>query len=268
MFWRDGEIIEKVSVSDRSFQYGDGCFTTILTKHGNIMLWQKHVARMNTALKVLQIPQPNWSVVHEQLTSVALTTPLAGLKIHVSRGCGGRGYSPSVESGPIVTISCFPYPPHYLSWREEGLSLMLCKTQLGLNPLLAGIKHNNRLEQILMKAEIEQTRFDDGLALDLNDNVVETSMANVFWVSEGKVYTPTLANSGVAGVMRAEVIEALKHLQIKCYEDEYSLSALLSADEIFVSNCILGVAPVKKIEEAALPIGRVTRRIQEYLDQC
>ncbi|MCL9774310.1 aminodeoxychorismate lyase [Vibrio methylphosphonaticus] len=268
MFWRDGEIIEKVSVSDRSFQYGDGCFTTILTKHGNISLWQQHVARMNTALKVLQIPQPNWSVVYEQLTSVALMAPLAGLKIHVSRGCGGRGYSPSVESGPITTISCFPYPAHYLSWRKEGLSLMLCQTRLGLNPLLAGIKHNNRLEQVLMKAEIEKTRFDDGLALDLNDNVIETSMANVFWVSENKVYTPTLFNSGVAGVMRAAIIEALNHLQIECYEGEYTLSALLAADEIFVSNCILGVAPVKEIEEAALPIGKVTRRIQEYLGQC
>ncbi|MFA0085936.1 aminodeoxychorismate lyase [Vibrio sp. 10N.286.49.C2] len=268
MFWRDGQLIDNVSVRDRSFQYGDGCFTTILTKCGNLELWPQHIARMNTALDTLQIPHPDWSAVHDNLSSIALKAPLAGLKVHVSRGEGGRGYSTLVGDGPITTISRFDYPSHYGLLKSRGLSLMLCDTRLGLNPLLAGIKHNNRLEQVLVKAEIEKTNFDDGLALDLNGNVIETSMANVFWVHRGAVYTPSLVYSGVAGVMREQIIKALEVLGITLHIGEFPVTSIMTAEEIFVSNCILGVAPVNRIQEASLPIGSITRRIQENLGQC
>lgn len=267
MFWRDGSQINLVPVTDRSFQYGDGCFTTMLTKSGSIQLWSQHVGRMQEALQRLKIGEIDWNSLKRELDSIASDAPLAGLKIHVSRGEGGRGYSPKVSSGPKVTVSRFEFPQSYRQFRENGIDLTVCDTPLGLNPLLAGLKHNNRLEQILAKEEVERTTFTDGLVLDINGNVIETTMANVFWIADGKVFTPSLDYAGVAGVMRGEIIKLLSAMNIPVEIASFTLKDVLAADEIFVSNCILGVAPVNKIKDAQFPPGTITRRIQEKLGQ-
>ncbi|MFH4830505.1 aminodeoxychorismate lyase [Vibrio diabolicus] len=269
MFWVNGVPQTHVELGDRSFQYGDGGFTTILTQNGELVYWQEHIERMKFCLDALKISSPDWQVVHDWASKAALSDAQAGVKIHVSRGNGGRGYSPNGIEGPIVTISNFAFPSHYFSWQEKGVDLGVCETRLGIQPLLAGHKHNNRLEQILAKAEIDDTEFADAITLNVQNHVIETTMANLFWVKGNKVFTPELTLSGVAGVMRRKVLELLKVSHIEVIEGRFILPDLLSADEAFMCNSILGVAPIRSIvasnSKTIFPIGKLTQRLQGNL---
>ncbi|WP_104029139.1 aminodeoxychorismate lyase [Vibrio jasicida] len=270
MFWVNGLPQTHVSVSDRSFQYGDGCFTTILTKKGELVYWPEHIERLEACLKTLQIPSPNWCTVHEWATQAILKDELAGIKIHISRGEGGRGYSPSGIEGPTVSVSNFAFPSRYPFWQENGVHLGVCETRLGIQPLLAGHKHNNRIEQVLAKAEIEGSEFTDAVTLNVQNHVIETTMANLFWVKDNSVFTPDLSLSGVAGVQRRKVLEYLDGIGIKVAVSTYSLAELLEADEIWMCNSLLGVAPVRSItsqnNKTLFPIGKLTQRLQGNLN--
>ncbi len=270
MFWVNGLPQTHISLGDRSFQYGDGCFTTIKTKKGELEHWQAHVERMEACLKTLHIPSPDWSQVFDWVMKAVLNDEFAGVKIHISRGTGGRGYSPSGIEGPVVTISNFAFPSHYSSWQENGVPLGVCETRLGIQPLLAGHKHNNRIEQVLAKAEIEGTEFTDAVTLNVQNHVIETTMANLFWVKDKKVYTPDLSLSGVAGVMRRKVLEFLQTNGYPVQVATFELSDLLNADEVLMCNSLLGVAPVSGIStpdnKIDFPIGKLTRRLQGNLN--
>ncbi|USD33394.1 MULTISPECIES: aminodeoxychorismate lyase [Vibrio] len=266
MYWVNGQAAEMIALADRSFQYGDGCFTTMLVVDGDIEHWGKHKERMQSCLEVLDIQPPDWQDVETWLRSARINAPKSGLKLHISRGVGGRGYSPTQVTLPNVTISAFHYPVHYEKWLTDGICLGVCQKRLGLNPLLAGHKHNNRLEQILLKAEMDNAGWADGIALDVNDRVIETTMANVFWVKQGIIHTPDLTNAGVSGVMRRVVIETLLRDGVQAQSGDYTLDQLCSADEVFVCNSILGVAPVKSVGTQAYSIGTITKKIQEMVN--
>ncbi|WP_165311857.1 aminodeoxychorismate lyase [Vibrio ziniensis] len=263
MVWVNGELSELIAVSDRSFQYGDGCFTTMLTKHGEIQHWPHHIERMNACLKMLGIFQPNWQQVEQWLQLAILPDAKAGVKIHISRGMGGRGYSPAHVTQPNVTISNFAFPSHYAQWQAEGLQLGICSKRMGLNPMLAGHKHNNRLEQVLLKSEMDQAGYFDGLCLDINGHIVETTAANIFWLKGATLYTPSLKNAGVAGVARRNILEYAHQLKLKVVKGDFELDHLDNAEEIFISNSLLEVAPVVQISEHKYSIGQQTLRIQE-----
>ncbi len=269
MFWVNGIPQTHVSLSDRSFQYGDGCFTTILTKRGELVFWPEHVSRMEACLKALQISSPDWQVVFKWANQASLPDQYAGVKIHISRGNGGRGYSPVGIKAPVVTVSNFDFPGHYTQWQESGVNLGVCETRLGIQPLLAGHKHNNRLEQVLAKAEIEGTEFADAITLNVQNDVIETTMANLFWVKDYNVYTPDLSLSGVAGVMRRKVLEYLSENSFEVEVGAFALSEVLNADEVWLCNSLLGVAPVRSIttsnQKIEFPIGKLTKRLQGKL---
>lgn len=266
MFLVNGSPSDFISLTDRSFQYGDGCFTTMLTRNGTIQYWSYHRDRMNACLDLLQIPHPDWQQVEQWLDRVVRSDHRAGIKLHISRGEGGRGYSPTQVDSPNVTISDFIYPPHYEQWLEQGLSLGICTTRLGHNPLLAGHKHNNRLEQVLLKAEMDGAHLPDGIALDIDDHVIETTMANVFWFRGNQLCTPDLSKSGVSGVIRRVILEWAKANGIAIEVGNFALTDLLDADEVFITNSILGVAPVNQIGEKTFAIGTITKRIQEMVN--
>ncbi len=268
MFWVDGESQQTVALTDRSFQYGDGCFTTMLTLDGEIQYYNDHQQRVDACLAALRITPLDWERVCLWLEKALDSVPekgLGGVKLHVSRGSGGRGYSPMGVLEPVVTISTFAYPSHYLQWQQSGVELGVCQQKLGLSPLLAGHKHNNRLEQILIKAELDEAGLADGIVLDINDQVIETSMANLFWRKGSTIYTPDLSASGVAGVMRKQVILELSK-QKEVVVGRFDLEHLLSSDEVFITNSILSVAPVTKIKETTFEIGHVTRTLQGLLN--
>ncbi|MCC2522526.1 aminodeoxychorismate lyase [Vibrio coralliilyticus] len=266
MYSVNGHTTDSISLSDRSFQYGDGCFTTMLVINGRIQHLDKHQERMQSCLNLLGITPPNWREVEDWLEKACIESTRSGLKLHISRGEGGRGYSPTQVTLPNVTISAFNYPAHYEQWQADGICLGVCHKRLGVNPLLAGHKHNNRLEQILLKAEMDQQGFPDGIALDVSGHVIETTMANVYWVKQGVIYTPDLMNAGVAGVMRRVIVERLSSCEHTLSIGHYTFEELSDAEEVFISNSILGVAPVKSIGTQTFSIGTITKKIQEMVN--
>ncbi|QMV14947.1 aminodeoxychorismate lyase [Vibrio spartinae] len=264
----DGMPVSSIPADDRSFQYGDGCFSTILTIDGQVQYWLYHQQRMEDCLNILQIPYPDWGEVARWIRQVVVMAPKAGIKIHISRGSGGRGYSPNAIPSPRVTVQSFDYPKHYNVLISDGVQLGVCQQRLGHNPLLAGHKHNNRLEQVLLKAEAETSGYMDAVALDLHDRVIETTMANLFWFRDNELHTPDLTLAGVAGVMRRVVLDIATQQGIVLNISHFSLDDLLGADEIFITNSILGVAPVVQIQSACFVLGERVRDLQKRVNWC
>ncbi|PMH46800.1 aminodeoxychorismate lyase [Vibrio sp. 10N.286.49.B3] len=266
MYWVNGERTKQLELSDRSFQYGDGCFTTMQTRDGQIDLFEQHQQRVDACLAVLAMPALDWTKVKIWLDKAVSSSSLAGIKLHISRGQGGRGYSFKGVGSPVVTISAFEYPQHYLSWQHSGVKLGVCQQRLGLVPMLAGHKHNNRLEQVLLKAEMDQQGEVDGIVLDINHHVIETTMANIFWTCGNILYTPALDQSGVAGVMRKQVLKKADLLGLIVKEGQYTFEHLLDSEEVFMTNSILGVAPITAIQTSYYSIGPHTKALQGILN--
>lgn len=265
MIWVNGEPSATIPADDRSFQYGDGCFTTILTATGEPLDWALHTQRMQSCLDLLNIASPDWERVKLWVEKAASSALRAGVKLHVSRGSGGRGYSPTGAHNVVVTISSFAYPAHYLNWQQQGVSLGICPSRLGHSPLLAGHKHNNRLEQVLLKAEADKLGHQDALVLDIQDNVIETTMANLFWLKDEVLYTPNLSLCGVTGIARYKVLQEAKAIGLTVNVADYVLADIMAADEVFMTNALLTVAPIINIDHQSFVIGSKTRYFQETL---
>lgn len=271
MFFVNGKQQQSVSITDRSFQYGDGCFTTILVKYGQPLLLHAHKERIYLTCQKLFMFPPEWNQVEEWIetaihTSGHQTLALSGLKIHVSRGSGGRGYSPKGVGNTQVTIQTFAYPSHYALWQSEGIKVGVSSIRVGLNPLLAGLKHNNRLEQVLIKKEIDDTEYDDNIVTDIHDHVIEMSAANLFWIINNELYTSDLSNSGVAGIKREQVLAYAKQRQLVINIGHFSINEIFKADEVFITNALHGVVPIIQINKKEFTIGAISCALQEKLN--
>ncbi|PSU33357.1 aminodeoxychorismate lyase [Photobacterium lutimaris] len=244
----NGKPDSQIAVTDRAMQYGDGCFTTMLVESGEIRLWPFHLERLKETLSLLDIAPPNWDELVATVNDLAENYPVkGGLKVLISRGSGGRGYSASGCDKTQVIVSAFPWPAHYRQWQQDGIALGVCQQRLSHSPMLAGHKHLNRLEQVLLKREAEQHQWLDAVVLDVAGNVVESIASNIFWRRGNTLYTPNLKLSGVKGVMRRHILQLVTELDY-CLEIVNSpLDSLLCADEVFITNALMALVPVNEI---------------------
>jgi len=263
----NGECKQHIEISDRGFQYGDGLFETIEVRNGQPVFLDRHLKRLNTGCRRLHIPCPDPELIIAEALNLCKGSSLAVLKLIVTRGSGGRGYRQPDLIQPTRVLSLHPYPDYPSSFVEQGIIARFCTTRLGLNPSLAGIKHMNRLEQILARAEWNDPAIQEGIMMDVNDHIIEGTMTNLFYVKNGSVYTASLSQSGIAGIMRSIIIEILSSNHIKTVEKPFKKHEFLSADEIFVSNSIIGLWPINQIENKHFSIGPITRQIQFCLDR-
>ena len=245
MFFINGTPQNELPADDRATQFGDGCFTTARVTDGQIHLLPAHLQRLRDACQRLMIPFTEWSALEQEMVSRACGHQQAVLKVLLSRGSGGRGYSTSGCIQPTRMLSISAWPSHYARWREEGITLTLSPVRLGRNPLLAGIKHLNRLEQVLIRAHLEQTEADDALVLDSDGWLTECCAANIFWRQSNAVFTPRLDQAGVNGIMRQHCIQLLAGSHFDVREVNAPVSALAEADEVIVCNALMPVIPVR-----------------------
>ncbi|PSU26136.1 aminodeoxychorismate lyase [Photobacterium phosphoreum] len=260
---------QKLVITDRATQYGDGCFTTILVEQQRVQLWSLHLARLKVSLQRLGIAAPDWPQVYTDITALALKYPhKGGIKILVSRGSGGRGYNPIGCNDTQVIISHFEWPAHYQQWQQQGIILGVCQQRMGNSPMLAGMKHLNRLEQVLLKQEIETAGWVDAIALDCGERVIETSIANLFWRQGNTVYTPALQRAGVAGVMRQHVLDILDELNYDYQVGDFDLDALLAADEVFITNALMALVPVNQIHTTQYCERTMFKTLWKRLHSC
>lgn len=235
-----------LSTADRSFQFGDGLFTTMRVKQGIIQLWPLHLIRLQQGVTRLGIAAPDWLQLEKQLKD-AVTSEEQVLKVIISRGQGGRGYSPAGITKPGVYISTAPMPD-YQSWQTQGITMGMAELRLAVQPALAGLKHTSRLEQVLLKQELEMSGFQELLVLDQQGFITEATVANVFFLSKGKWHTPALSRSGVAGVMRQHILNRFPDIR----QVNWRTAVLPQIDAIAITNALMGIVAVKQFGKRIL----------------
>ncbi len=265
----NGESKDHIEISDRGFQYGDGLFETIEVRDGQAVFFERHLERLKSGCQRLYIPFPDIQLLSLEAKQLCLQWPSsrAVLKIIVTRGTGGRGYRQPDAIQPTRVLSLHPYPDYPETYAEQGIVARFCKMRLGLNPALAGIKHLNRLEQVMARAEWSNQTVQEGLMLDVNDYVIEGTMTNLFYIKNSNLYTATLTQTGIAGIMRGIIMMLSADHGFSVIEHTFSKNELLSADEVFVCNSIIGIWPIKQIDATNFSIGPITKRIQIQLDE-
>lgn len=261
MYWINGQQHEALAPSDRGLQFGDGCFTTARVVEGKIDLLPWHLERMEQAAQRLFLPTVDWGALEREMRHAGETIQLGVIKAILTRGSGGRGYSPHGCKHPTRIVSRSTYPGHYLQWQDSGINLVLSPVQLARNPLLAGLKHLNRLEQVLIRAYLDQTEAHEALVLDSEGMLVECCAANLFWRKGKDVFTPSLDHAGVAGVMRRRVSELLQHSEYSLHQVYEPLETLAEADEVLVCNALMPLLPVN----AAQAWRYHSRQLYEFL---
>ena len=172
------------------------------------------------------------------------------VKIHLSRGSGGRGYLPPIEEQHSL---CVISVHSFTAQSDESINLMPSSVILAQQPALAGLKHCNRLEQVIAKQALWQynknnvSQFDDVFMLDDQGQVIEASSANLFAFTGEKWVTPPLAKSGVRGVMRQCIIDNQGLLDIKCCEKAFEVKQFKEFKAVFLCNAVHGIIAVKSI---------------------
>lgn len=260
----DGEIADRVSVLDRGFQYGDGVFETLAVFQGQPRFWQGHMDRLALGCEQLGLPVPPQAVLLREVQTVSAGRRQCVVKIVVTRGSAGRGYAPmpSAQGNRVVCAWAWPDDPGDLV--QTGIRTRICSLRLAIQPQLAGLKHLNRLEQVLARAEWNDPTVHEGILLDPEDHVVCAISSNIFLVSAGRLLTPRLDRCGVRGVMRAAIIRAFRE---RCEQRRITLDMLPEADEVFVCNAVRGIFPVTRIDHWEYEIGPLTREVQAWLSE-
>ena len=237
---------------NRAVAYGDGLFETILVLDGVAPLWDFHRTRLQQSFQRLNI-HCDIDELEKSFLLLAVQHPNALIKIIVARSGGSRGYSAKQSNDCAIQLKSYPLPHYAPAKITDGVRLHVCKQHLSHNSALAGIKHLNRLEQVMAASEIYRDWADEGLMLDSSGAVIEGTSSNIFILRNGILETPRLNHCGVSGVMRAVIMQKLaQDISLPVQEKRLTLAYVLAADAIFICNSIFGVWPVKSIGVSAV----------------
>ena len=247
--WINGTQQTALSASDRAVQFGDGCFTTAAVCNGQILMLDAHLQRLQQGCARLLIAAPAMAQLAEEMRHAASGQTRAVLKVILTPGAGGRGYSRAGCHAPTRIIALAPWPQHYATLHQHGAHLITSPINLARNPLLAGIKHLNRLEQVMIRQHLDVTGADEALVLDTEGKVVECCAANIFWRKGSTIYTPNLEHAGVDGIMRRYLMARLAEQGQTCQLIDGSREAVLNADEVVICNALMPVLPVRQIDD-------------------
>lgn len=263
--WVNGLFTSLVEATDRGFQYGDGLFETFLVQHGIPVFWRAHLERLQEGCVRLGLPVLDPDLLRRE-AEVACVASQGVLKLVVTRGVGGRGYTPPAQAEPTRVFSFHPLPAD-LEEIKQGVRVRWCRTRLGINPALAGIKHCNRLEQVLARGEWNDPCVYEGLLCDAEGFLVEGTMTNLFWYRKRTLYTPKLDRCGVAGIARAWVLRRADEWGLAVQEVRARPAALEEAEEVFLTNSVIGLVPVVALAGRRWPVGCLAVRLQARWQQ-
>lgn len=254
----DGSAADRVSALDRGLAYGDGLFETIRVLRGVAPLRERHMARLREGCERLALPGPDVDALSRELASVAEGMADAVVKIVLTRGVGARGYAPSVPASVTRIVAAFAAPAVPADWYRDGITVRCCALRLAAQPRLAGIKHLNRLEQVLARAEWSDPGVVEGLLFDRDDRLVSATAANAFVVIDGRTLTPPVDTCGVAGVLRGALLDAMPGVVVQ----PIARDDLMRASEVFLTSSVRGVLPVRAIDGRVRVVGPQARIAQ------
>lgn len=254
-----------VSLHDRGFTYGDGVFRTIRINDGKLSFWDAHFIKLRDDAAALGLSCPDQAVLYQEAQQFLQVQSTGLLKIILTRGGGNRGYAIPLSAKPTRVLMCTAlpqYPDHYL---ESGVDLALCRLRLGHQPRLAGIKHLNRLENVLARSEWQDQGFADGVLLDCDGWVIECTSSNIFCRFGNRLVTPDLSNCGVAGVTRGLILQKAPDIGLLTEIGHLALETLMSADEVLICNSAFGVWQVSNFNGKTWPTSDLAAQMRNLL---
>src|SRR3984885_7658357 len=262
----DGRAGDSIGWADRGLQYGDGLFETIACRDGQARWLALHLQRLQHGCERLRLPFRQFELLRDEILRVAAGHERCLVKVIVTRGAATRrGYKPAGDEPPLRIVSRHEWPPA-AQRTASGFRLGLSSVTLGMNPLLAGLKHLNRLEQVMAQMARDEAELDEVLMLSTAGQVIGGSMSNVFLADGNGLFTPELGACGVAGVMRRLVLEAGAALGQPVSVRPVAASELLAAHEVFVTNVRWGVQSVRLLDGRALAGDAHARRLRTVID--
>lgn len=260
---------QTISAYNRSFQFGDGHFTTLKVFNHKIEHWSLHLSRLINANQKLDFTpfSPKQIILLEQtLMQLAQTKPNCIIKVLVSRGDSQRGYAYPDDIEPKISCFISDYNADFFTY-PNGIALSKVKVQLGYQPLLAGLKHCNRLEQVLIKQDLAKHNSADGIVCGLNGELIETSVANIFVLINGRWCTPCLRQTGIAGVKRAWVLSQFELMNQDCQIKQIEANDIMQISAGFICNALMGLVPIQSIEDRNLSIDLSKDIIKQLVHQ-
>lgn len=244
----NGRAQDSVNALDRGLLLGDGLFETIAVRQGRIPLWPSHCERLERGCRALGLPAPDRAVIADEMEQLRDDDAHGTLRLTLTRGLGPRGYA---QPDPVEPTRVITFHPGQPATATKPLRLRWCDTRLGLQPALAGLKHLNRLEQVMARAEWSDPGIDEGIVQSLDGRVIECVAANLFLVRDAVLITPRIRDCGVAGVARREVLATAASLGLTTEERDVSPDEVTTADELFVTSSVRGIAAVGHVEDGS-----------------
>lgn len=266
----NGSFNQAISPFDRGFAYGDGVFRTIKMVGGLPEHWPQHYQKLVADCAAINIVCPSAELLMSDLSQLFSTDAtsknnVAVAKIIITRGEGNRGYTPPAITAPMRVVSKSDMPDYPEKRFSEGVNLTVCETRLAAQPKLAGIKHLNRLENVLARMEWHNPDLAEGIMLDMRDNVIECTAANIFARFGDTLITPDLQQCGIAGITRQRVIDLAPTLSLKTSVKTFNLQKLVAADEVIICSSLYSAWQVKMIQQHIIKTANLAADIRAAL---
>jgi len=247
--------------ADRGFAYGDGLFETIAVRNGRPRLLERHFARMADGCRRLGLPDPPLQVISDEIDCLSVNQQRGTVKLFWSRGTGPRGYRIPERSQPTRIVTFGSDPGSTARYQEAGVRVVSCRTPASCNSALAGLKTLTRLDSVLARSEFGAAHAEEGLMWTESGSAVGGTMSNLFLVEKGRLVTPALGNCGIRGVMRGLVLEAAASMGLSVEESNCGRQRVDEADELFLTNALIGLWPVRSHDQRVFSVGPISRAI-------
>ena len=258
----NGHSGDALAITSRGLQYGDGLFETLAVVDGRPLLWARHWARLSEGCGRLDLAIPPADAIQAAITTLTAGAHVCAAKLLVARKGQGRGFRPTGSASDWM-ISVHPWTPPVRE-RQDGVLATWCAVRLATPNVCAGLKTLNRLEQVLAQREW-QDPIREGLMQTRDGLVIEGTMSNVFIAESGGLVTPPLTDCGVAGVMRASVLEAAARDGIPVSIEPITQTRVERADELFLTNALIGIWPVSDLAGRTFSVGPLSQRLLAIL---
>jgi 4-amino-4-deoxychorismate lyase len=262
----DGQPAAGISLLDRGLHYGDGLFETIACRNAQASFLDLHLQRLAEGCARLGVRYEDFPGLAAKIRELAATQPRSIIKLILTRGnATARGYGARGDERARTVLLQYPWPQEDPAAWEHGVAARTAVGRWGENPLLAGLKHLNRLEQVLVRAEWTDPLIREALVFSSCGWLVSGTMSNVFLVTDGRIMTPAITHAGIRGVMRRVVIGAAQRGGLDVTETALQAAALAAAEEIFLTNARIGIWPVRTLDGRERAVGPLTRQLQRWL---
>lgn len=263
MWLINGEANGALSPLDRGLAYGDGVFRTLKVRHRKPVWWTDHYAKLVHDCAALGLACPESDLLLNEIDIVTASCDDAVIKIVLTRGLGARGYAAPDPASPTRIVMGMPLPEAHDI--KAGIQVRWCSLRLARQAQLAGVKHLNRLENVLARQEWTNPTITEGLLCDDTGAVIGGTRSNLFVIRNGRLWTPDLSLSGVAGVTRARILRVAKLRGIEVQVGRLETANILDADEVFLSNSIVGLGRVALLDNVQWRSAEWTEQFQQWI---